>query len=337
MSSELLMFTRKVIDMATQLKTTTSVLPIHATNNVQASTQTKVNELVLALERDGVVRLPTLVSGEQLRRMQSAFTSRLNGLAFNNADGHHRTEVKRMMVEDVLSLEQGFVDIGLHPLVVETIRRYVGDPFELCEAKGWRSLEALHDFHGWHGDAWYDQSVVKGRIPREIKLAFYLSDVSSGAFQYLRGTHAQHVPRLIKKGEVDRLPLDKLEEFSGPAGTALLFDTSGIHRQGIPILTPRNAVFYNYHDPHVPLQAEDIEYYRYHPLILNAAFLGNLSSEHMKILGFGNTTRYQPNFSRKSNAPWVHALATAANTLHIHTAPLLRRVKGRLVRIFSGA
>jgi hypothetical protein len=331
------MFMRKVIDMVTQLKSTNGVVPMPAASKEQVGTQTKVDELVLALERDGVVRLPTLVSSEQLTRMQAAFTSRLDGLAFNNADGHHRTELKRMMVEDVLTLEQGFVDIGLHSLVIDTIRRYVGEPFELCEAKGWRSLEARQDFHGWHGDAWYDQSVVNGRIPREIKLAFYLSDVSSGAFQYLRGTHAQQVPRLIGKGEVDGLPLDKMEAFPGPAGTALLFDTSGIHRQGIPILTPRNAVFYNYHDPRVPLQAEDIDYYRYHPLILNAAFLGNLSSEHMQILGFGNTMRYQPNFVRKSNAPWVHALASTANTLHIHTAPFVRRVKGRLSRVLLGA
>ena len=40
-----------------------------------------------------------------------------------------------------------------------------------------------------------------------------------------------------------------------------MFDSSCIHRQGIPILEPRQAVFYNYHDPSVPLQPEDVEEY----------------------------------------------------------------------------
>jgi hypothetical protein len=38
-------------------------------------------------------------------------------------------------------------------------------------------------------------------------------------------------------------------EVTEPAGSAFLFDTSGIHRQGTPILQPRYAVFFNYHDP----------------------------------------------------------------------------------------
>ena len=73
------------------------------------------------------------------------------------------------------------------------------------------------------------------------------------------------------------------------------FDTSGIHRQGVPMLEARQALFYNYHhDPSVPLQPDDVKYYRYHPLLLNAAFLGNLSAEDMGIFGFGNKANYPP-------------------------------------------
>ena len=87
----------------------------------------------------------------------------------------------------------------------------------------------------------------------------------------------------------------------GPAGSAFLFDTSGTHRQGVPMLEPRQAVFYNYHDPDVPLQQEDIDYYRYHPLLLNAAFLGGLSPEDQRILGFGNKTNYHFTLSASQN------------------------------------
>ena len=51
-------------------------------------------------------------------------------------------------------------------------------------------------------------------------------------------------------------------------------------------------MFFNYHDPRVPLQKEDVAFYRYHPLLLNAALLGDLSNEDRQILGFGDKTNY---------------------------------------------
>ena len=82
----------------------------------------------------------------------------------------------------------------------------------------------------------------------------------------------------------------------GPAGTAFIFDTSGIHRQAVPVREERNAVFYCYHDPDVPLAQDNIDFYRYHPLLLNAAFLGGLTEEDCRILGFGSKKSFIPAF-----------------------------------------
>src|SRR5437763_827172 len=73
--------------------------------------------LIAKLDRDGIVILPSLVSSEQLTSMQSAFESRLRTMRWNNFDGYQQTESNRQMIEDVLLLEQGFVDVSLHPLV----------------------------------------------------------------------------------------------------------------------------------------------------------------------------------------------------------------------------
>jgi hypothetical protein len=59
----------------------------------------------------------TLISGPTLLSMQKAFAARLERLRWNNFDGYQKTEPYRHMVEDVLVLDQGFVDIVLHPLV----------------------------------------------------------------------------------------------------------------------------------------------------------------------------------------------------------------------------
>ena len=290
--------------------------------------QTMVDEL----EENGAVRMPALVPTEVLRNMQEQFARRLRHLRWNNCDGYERSERYRLMVQDVLTLDQGFVDLALHPLVKAVLDRYLGPRYELCEAKGWQSLRTMKDFHGWHGDMWYDQTKVGTRIPREVKLAFYLSDVKSGAFQYITGSHRRAVPHHLQRHEVEHLPMERKVEFLGAAGSAVLFDTSGIHRQGIPILEPRQAIFYNYHDPDVPLQAEDVEYYRYHPLLLNAAFLGNLSQDDGRILGFGNKTNYQPGFVRQSSHPRFQRSFQRLFSANIRVSDFTNKIWGKLRR-----
>jgi len=284
------------------------------------------------LEKDGVVVLPGFLAGETLRSMQLAFASRLRRLRWNDVDGYEKTERFRHMVQNVLQLEQGFVDAAVHPLVTDALRSYIGPKFALVEAKGWKSLPTRRLFHGWHADAWYDQSVV-ATIPREVKLAFYLSDVRTGAFEYIRGTHRKQHPRIWRGHEISAFPAANIQRVAGPAGTAFLFDTSGIHRQSSPILEPRQAVFYNYHDPSVPLQQEDIDYYRYHPLLLNAAFLGNLTAEQQRVLGFGNKTNYISGFERHPKHLRFQSLANKAFRAKVVVDEFTLRTKGKLKKI----
>jgi ectoine hydroxylase-related dioxygenase (phytanoyl-CoA dioxygenase family) len=296
------------------------------------SHRSDVDALVSELDANGVVVLPNLLSAERLRDMQKAFAVKLRRMRWNNLDGYHKNELYRHMVADVLLLDQGFVDLALHPLVKDILNAYLGTDYELTEAKGWKSLATTRDFHGWHADAWYDEASAS-EIYREVKLAFYLTDVRTGAFNYIKGSHRQHHPRILKKQEVNELPASRLVELNGPAGTAFLFDTSGIHRQGKPILEPRQALFFNYHDPRVSLDQENITYYRYHPLILNAAFLGNLSAEDQRILGFGNKVNFQPAFEQPGRTPIGYKTFNAAFHAQLRIGDLAERVGARLKRV----
>jgi hypothetical protein len=281
------------------------------------------------IEEDGIAILPGLIDPATLQGMQRAFAARLKRLRWNNVDGYEQTERYRHMVPDVLLLHQGFVDLGLHPLIGEVARAYVGPNVELVEAKGWLSRATKRDFHGWHGDAWYDQSKVEG-VQRELKIGFYLTDVKSGEFCYYKGSHAKQHPRPVRNWEMDNVPADRVQRVLGQAGTAVLFDTSGIHRQAAPILEPRQAIFYNYHDPSVPLQQEDLDYYRYHPLLLNSAFLGGLTPADMKMLGFGNKVHYIEGFERKPKHRLFQGLMRCAWDFRVWAGEWLGRIGGRL-------
>src|SRR5262249_11834393 len=135
--------------------------------------------------------------------------------------------------------------------------------------------------------------------------------------------------------EVAHVPQSDILQIAGPAGTAFLFDSSGIHKQGVPILEPRLAVFYNYHDPNVSLANEAVNYYRYHPLLLNAAFLGNLSKEAERILGFGNKTRYLPAFRRTTEHKFLYRTLSAVFHATIRMSDLRERGTDRLKRFLK--
>lgn len=300
-------------------------------NAAQSWLRSQADHLAAELETNGIVVLPAILGPEQLHGMQQAFASRLQRMRWNNFEGYKKTEPYRHMVEDVLLLDQGFVDLALRPLVKEILTRYLGTKYELTEAKGWKSLPTKYDFHGWHGDTWYDQATQQ-TIHREIKLAMYLTDVRSGAFKFIKGSHRKQHPHNLKKAEVKDLPFSDVIELSGAAGTAFMFDTSAIHRQSIPILEPRQAVFFAYHDPDVPIQAEDIAYYRYHPLLLNAAFLGDLSEEDQRILGFGNKTNFQPAFERRDQPPLISEVFQASHSARLRIEKLRERITMRLRR-----
>lgn len=292
----------------------------------------EADALAAELETNGIVILPMLLNPEQLRGMQNAFNARLSRMRWNNFDGYQKTEPYRHMIEDVLQLDQGFVDLALHPLVKQVLNNYLGTDYELTEAKGWKTLPTQRDFHGWHGDSWYDKTTQR-EIHRELKLAMYLTDVRSGAFNFIKGSHRKEHPRDLKRAELKNLPLSQRVEIAGPAGTAFLFDSSAIHRQGSPVLEQRQAVFYAYHDPFVPLQVQDIDYYRYHPLLLNAAFLGGLSTEDQRILGFGNKTNFQPAFQRPDDSVSLHRAVCAAFTAQLRAKQFCQRNFGRVKRV----
>ena len=262
---------------------------------MHAPATTAPSGLLEALDRDGIVSLPPLLDPADLASLQGSFERVLERPSFNTWAGFEQNEKWRLLVENALTVDPAAVRVALHPLLKPVLRGYLGDHFALTEARGWRTIRTTREFHGWHNDAWYDESLVPSHArPREIKLALYLTDVESGHFSYIAGSHRPAPPpRHWSPAEVAAL-LSHRRDMLGPAGTAFLFDTAGIHRQTTPVLTPRNVLFFNFHDPSIPIQQLDVRHGRYRPLLLNAAFLPAMDDEDRRILGFGNMKAHDP-------------------------------------------
>jgi hypothetical protein len=265
------------------------------------------------LERDGVVVLDDVLNDADFRHARDAFAAAAERLSWNTQPGFFHTDPFRRMVPDVLRLDEAFVALATAPTLLDVCSRYIGSNFILTEAKGWRSNPTRRDFHGWHNDAWYAPEL--SAVPRQLKLGVYLSDVTTGAFQYRLGSHKKHRPRhWTDEGANDEGPLKGV---LGPAGTVFLFDSSGVHRQETPIVTARDAAFLVFHDPDVPLQSDDLVADRYHPLIVNTASLSDLDAEQLRSLGVGTRALQRRGYQPPPRSPALQRTIETLTRTHI--------------------
>ena len=282
--------------------------------------------ILATLEQDGVAMLPRFVSDQDLHAMQVCFDNELKNPRWNTNSGYQQNEKWRLLVEDVLALDPAFLSLAINPVVQKVFNQYLGKGYVLSEARGWETIATKREFHGWHNDAWYDYDAVTER-PRELKLGFYLTDVETGYFEYVRGSHKlDGRPRHWSKKEVAGMA-SGIIKMKGKAGQAFIFDTAGIHRQSSPVLTPRRALLYTYHDPKVPIQQEDRIFGRYHSLLLRAAFIGNLTPEERRILGIGSTDYFQRLARPRSRYPLLQSAIKNVMKARLEWQDIAREVK----------
>ena len=290
-----------------------------------------LEECLEILNKEGILVLDNFLPESTIQNMQQAINVKFKTMRWNDVDGYEKTEKYRHFVFDLLTLEQGFVDAALQPDLQALAKSFLGDQYTLVEARACRSLPVNSEFHGWHSSAWYDRDILADddEIPKELKLVVYLSDVKNGGFQYLKGTHRQYHPNgIVDESDLFKYPNLGKCHITGKAGTAILYDSSGLHNmEHIPVIDPRIAVFMNYRDPSIKVQEEDIKYYRYHPLILNAAFLGGLTQEDKRILGFGDHSNYIPNYER----PEKFGIFQSAVSKSYDTLMLTNNISSRVI------
>ena len=145
-----------------------------------------------SLNKDGIYVLGKVLPDHTLDRMRAVYERALEKPTWNTWIGFEQNEKWRRLIENVLLYDRSFLDLPLREDISMILAEYIGHEFELTEARGWETVATKRNFHGWHQDAWCRENLVPR--PREVKLACYLTDVTSGHFQYISGTHRQNGP-----------------------------------------------------------------------------------------------------------------------------------------------
>lgn len=179
------------------------------------------------LRREGIVFLPAYFQGELLEALRAAFERAIAGRA-------HRSDTLQntnFLIEDAV-----FSRPALDDLVLDIVGGYYRKPFAIGNMAAMRLLPApsRRVDEQWHHD-------TRGR---QVHMMILLHDVlpTGQRMSYLRGSHRRIYTHFRAHAGSSRFEQDmqsglaadpalaaRIVDITGPAGTAAIFDSNGLH------------------------------------------------------------------------------------------------------------
>ncbi|MET4719995.1 phytanoyl-CoA dioxygenase family protein [Bradyrhizobium japonicum] len=201
------------------------------------------------LSVDGYAMLPDLISPQQVSDIRQYFQAclafdpyRPDLGKFNAPDGVPKgTHVAHFDHLDVVSCPH-VLAVANNPIVLSAVADVLGAKPTISLMAAWWSVT--------HGERAQEAELYHRDVDdyRFVKLFVYLTDVDdeSGPHAFVRGTHnidkLTNIRRLSEEEVALEFGRENMLSFSGPAGTAFLENTYGIHR-GVPPKTRTRLLF----------------------------------------------------------------------------------------------
>lgn len=184
------------------------------------------------LRRDGIAALAGLVDDEMLTDLQASFKAEIR--AKGMATSLHQVSFNLAVDSCARDTRERVRDLAHLPALTEVIESYFEGPARFVSARGYRQgpLTPLR-YRAWD----YHQDMKTAGPQEELKLMLLLTDVAldGQAMRYVIGSQRMRwtfpTQRETKFSLDDALDIGGQGLFVayGPAGTAVVFDTNGIH------------------------------------------------------------------------------------------------------------
>ena len=265
------------------------------------------------LKRDGIVTLPSFVSGERLEHMREALARMVDWVISSPREMPDVETIITMRprsdwVDALLGLQGGgfyeyrydrgarticdvdpfkwdasFLEVAADPRVIALVRGYVGEDAMINEAAALRYLPMPpKDFSSW---MWHHDG-----LGRKLNLMVYLTDVGERDqyMTYMKGSHSLVHPlrRQVQETRVSNEEAAGMTRYlrmtcTAPAGTAFLFDSNGIHRGNRTEGAKRDSLIVCYNGGR-----------SLWPLTIPRVFSSGLSQEQQAFIGRNHYFRY---------------------------------------------
>jgi hypothetical protein len=209
-----------------------------AATRPRANHQGEIDDVV-ALNTDGFTILADLVDHAWVERVRAALEQRQCLDRWRPELGYFvHNEIPPQThvadINDIIDIPE-VLEVANHPRVIGSVSSYFGCMPTIDSIKAWWSLPG-HD-HAENEQCYHrDNDSI-----RFLKLFIYLTDVDKdcGPHVFVRHTHNRDgclERRRYRDEEVEtEFGVENIRHFTGPAGTAFLEDTYGVHKGQLPV------------------------------------------------------------------------------------------------------
>jgi len=240
-------------------------------------------ETLNRIESQGFTVIEDFISQKTLDEFMPEVYRRFDRLSYNGTKGYVKVGGQKFL-QDTLTVHEEILRIFTHPFIIDCCEQYTGKPVHLSDYRIYQNFAGYQ--MSWHVDnkqTMPDQTETMLDYKGLIAL-IYLDDVDHGPFQLVRGSHLWSSAFHKEKWNdvIEKYSKDIVTFNNERAGTAILYDTRGIHR-GEPFQegTPRTALLAQYADFDKPAGE---------PIFINTEHLSGLSERSKQVLRFGKKT-----------------------------------------------
>ena len=241
-----------------------------------------IKEIINRIDVEGFAVIEDFISRKTLDKFMPEVYRRFDRLSYNGTKGYVKVPGQdQKYLQDTLTVHEEILKIYLHPFIIDCCEQYTGKPVHLSDYRIYQNLEGYH--MPWHVDNKqtmpdHTQTMLdyKGLIA-----LIYLEDVDHGSFQLVRGSHlwTSAFYKEMWDDVIEKYSKDIISFNNQKAGTAILYDTRGIHRaEPFQKGTPRTALLAQYADFDKPAGE---------PIFINTEHLSRLSERSVQVLRCG--------------------------------------------------
>lgn len=180
-------------------------------------------------ETFGYVRVENALSPDELKRACEAFDRALDP---DHASKKARESDKRVWANNLLDVDDIFVDFVDHPKLLPVLKGALGDDLILTLMQAFAYPPGDRSFTVWHSDIGHFRGIDLTRHPYFVRVMIYLTDVAEdgGCFGYVPGSHRLDGEAIVSPPTFkDPNEMPNHVKFPGPAGTAVIFNAYGWH------------------------------------------------------------------------------------------------------------
>ena len=237
------------------------------------------------IKKNGFFCCEKALSDEILNNISNDVKKSGLGLNTNNIAGVYFSHGDQFFLTHMLAVSKSFFDYCTNDKILDICTHYLGSEYRLkalryYENHGGQNMQRHTD------NRYYDEN--KGDIntaTQGLIFIVYLSDVSDGEFQYIRGSHLWSTKNNYNdysQAEIEREFSKDIVGFQKPKGSILIYNTFGIHRA-------KPTKDKNFVRPTLFFQV-DREINHSEQILLKTEFLTKFDDRIKLYLGFGKRT-----------------------------------------------